>query len=137
MAEDIFENGLQSAALGDNALGSAGSRLGTTLGTGDLRRKYNFGERVSELALSQDPFFRFVSKVNKQGTDDPAFKFTEKRGSWHKRYAYVHKGGATYTTAQGTDIDLNADQGSAIQLQMGTDYASAGNNTAIGYKAFY
>ena len=128
---DIFENGLQSAALSDNALGSAGTRLGTTLGTGDLRRKYNFGERVSELALSQDPFFRFVSKVNKQGTDDPAFKFTEKRGSWHKRYAYVNTGGATFATAQGTDANANADAGSKIYLNMGTDYASAGNKTNV------
>ena len=128
---DIFENGALSAVQGDVALGSAGSRLGTTLGTGDLRRKYNFGERVSELALSQDPFFRFVSKVNKQGTDDPAFKFTEKRGSWHKRYAYVNTGGVAFTTAQGTDADANADQGSKIYLQMGTDYASSGNKTNV------
>ena len=35
---------------------------GTSKDTGDLRRKYNFGDRVSELALSQDPFFRFVTK---------------------------------------------------------------------------
>ena len=42
--------------------------IGATVGTadtGDLRRKYNFGDKVSELALSQDPFFRFVSKVAK------------------------------------------------------------------------
>ena len=35
---------------------------GSSLATGDLRRKYNFGDRVSELAIPQDPFFRFVSK---------------------------------------------------------------------------
>ena len=56
--------------------------------TGDLRRKYNFGDRVSELSIAQDPFFRFVSKASKKPTDDPSFKFTEKRGSYHKRYAY-------------------------------------------------
>ena len=33
--------------------------------TGDLRRKYNFGDRVSELAIAQDPFFRFVSSRQK------------------------------------------------------------------------
>ena len=44
--------------------------------TGDLRRKYNFGDRVSELAIPQDPFFRFISKVSKKPTDDPTFKFT-------------------------------------------------------------
>ena len=52
---------------------------GNSLNTGDLRRKYNFGDRVSELAIAQDPFFRFVSKVSKKPTDDPQFKFTEKR----------------------------------------------------------
>ena len=34
-----------------------------SLSTGDLRRRYNFGDRVSELAIAQDPFFRFVSKL--------------------------------------------------------------------------
>ena len=43
-----------------------GSNLSTNVDTGDLRRKYNFGDRVSELSLAQDPFFRFVSKVNKK-----------------------------------------------------------------------
>ena len=62
---------------------------GSNLDTGDLRRKFNFGDRVSELALTQDPFFRFVSMAAKKPTDDPQFKFTEKRGSWNKRYAYV------------------------------------------------
>ena len=62
---------------------------GTSKDTGDLRRKYNFGDRVSELSIAQDPFFRFVSKVAKKPTDDPEFKFTERRPSYHKRYAYV------------------------------------------------
>ena len=60
---------------------------GTSKDTGDLRRKYNFGDRVSELNIAQDPFFRFVSKVSKKPTDDPEFKFTQRRGSYHKRYA--------------------------------------------------
>ena len=59
------------------------------LNTGALRRKYNFGDKVSELALAQDPFFRFVSMVSKKPTDDPSFKFTEKRSSYTKRYAYL------------------------------------------------
>ena len=54
------------------------------LNTGALRRKYNFGDMVSELALAQDPFFRFVSMVSKKPTDDPSFKFTEKRSSYTK-----------------------------------------------------
>ena len=53
----------------------------TPINTGALRRKYNFGSYVSELALAQDPFFRFLSQVSKKPTDDPTFKFTEKRSS--------------------------------------------------------
>ena len=30
---------------------------GTSKDTGDLRRKFNFGDKVSELAIAQDPFF--------------------------------------------------------------------------------
>ena len=63
--------------------------IGDSLATGALRRKYNFGDKVSELALAQDPFFRFVSKVAKRPTDDPQFKFTEQRSSYTKRYGYI------------------------------------------------
>ena len=80
--------------------------------TGDLRRKYNFGDRVSELAIAQDPFFRFVSKVSKKPTDDPSFKFTEKRGSYHKRYAYVtgwiENGDVEVLGGTAGDADLSA-----------------------------
>ena len=53
---------------------TAGLSSSPVLDTGDLRRRYNFGDRVSELAIAQDPFFRLVSKVNKKPTDDPQFK---------------------------------------------------------------
>ena len=85
---------------------------GTDLVTGDLRRKFNFGDRVSELALAQDPFFRFVSMAAKKPTDDPQFKFTEKRGSWNKRYAYVtgwiENGDVTVSGGTAGDADLTA-----------------------------
>ena len=55
-----------------------GPGTSTDLSTGDIRRRYNFGSRVSELAIPQDPFFRFVSKVAKKPVDDPQFKFSEK-----------------------------------------------------------
>ena len=76
-------------ATADVPAGAAEPRLGTDLDTGALRRKYNFGDRVSELAIAQDPFFRMVSKLSKKPTDDPEFKFTERRPSFHKRYAYI------------------------------------------------
>jgi hypothetical protein len=109
---------------------------GTSKDTGDLRRKFNFGTQVSELAIAQDPFFRFVSKVAKKSTDDPSFKFTEERGSWHKRYAYpvgwgASKGAIAVNQATVTPGLINA-KDAVIYVQMETDYKSSGNiqNTA-------
>ena len=123
---DLFT--LESTA--DVGAGAAGSRLGTSLDTGVLRRKYNFGDRVSELAIASDPFFRFVSKVAKKPTDDPEFKFTERRPSFHKRYAYVVAQGTSAQTAVDNEATLTAGNvavGSTYHLLMGTDYLSSGN----------
>ena len=104
---------------------------GTDLNTGLLRRKFNFGDQVSELAIAQDPFFRFVSKVAKKPTDDPSFKFTEKRPSWHKRYAYVSNHGTTApTTLSGTEATVtstNVDVGDIYYWCMIADYKNTGN----------
>jgi len=114
---------------------------GTAKDTGDLRRKYNFGDRVSELAIAQDPFFRFVSKVAKKPTDDPEFKFTERRPSYHKRYAYVtgwvENDDTQVVGGTGGDADLTAyndgaaptsmSAGDTVKLYMATDYKSSGN----------
>ena len=115
-------------------LSSVSGLAGGSPDTGELRRKFNFAERFSELAVEQTPFFRLVSKVGKRPTDDPQFKFTEKRHSWHKRYAYVlgidgDAGGACDID----DADLTESDGSAlsgggtIKVYMATDYKSAGN----------
>ena len=120
--------------INDQALGAAGSRLGTDLNTGVLRRKYNFGSRVSELAIAQSPFFRFVSKVAKNPTDDPSFKFTERRPSFHRRYAYVVgqiKTGTTDVfndaeiTGHGADATIALDD--TLKVYMACDYKSGGN----------
>tara|TARA_R100000808_G_scaffold9836_3_gene26684 strand:+ start:41176 stop:42711 length:1536 start_codon:yes stop_codon:yes gene_type:complete len=106
-------------------------RGGSSLSTGDLRRKYNFGSRVSELAIAQDPFFRLLSKVSKKATDDPEFKFTERRPSYHKRYAYVvNHGDAAQTSIAGGDATVSAgkvDAGDIYYVAMSCDYSSAGN----------
>jgi len=65
---DLFQ--LESG-LTESSSPSGISPASSSLSTGDLRRKYNFGERVSELQIAQDPFFRFLSKVAKKATDDP------------------------------------------------------------------
>ena len=124
---DLFS--LESTA--DVAAGSSGSRVGTALDTGLLRRKFNFGDRVSELSIASDPFFRMVSKLAKKPTDDPEFKFTERRPSFHKRYAYVvnHGTSAPASSAGGdaTVTHTNVDAGDVYYLTMATDYKSTGN----------
>tara|TARA_Y100000310_G_scaffold344275_1_gene456148 strand:- start:1372 stop:2865 length:1494 start_codon:yes stop_codon:yes gene_type:complete len=113
---DLFE--LSNLSPGDSAAPS----------TGDLRRRFDFSERFSELALSQDPFFRLVSKLGKKPTDDPKFKFTEKRPSWHKRYAYVIDHGATSALGNSTDATIaDLAQGATYYFKMATDYKSEGN----------
>ena len=103
------------------------------LNTGALRRKYNFGEKISELSLAQDPFFRFVSMVSKKPTDDPSFKFTEKRSSYTKRYAYMSD---FDTAATGTPATAPATTGQPVEGQNYTmsffcDYNNNGNDTNI------
>ena len=125
---------VQLTNLGTSDVAGNGPGAGTGLSTGDLRRKYNFGDRVSELAIAQDPFFRFVSKVSKKPTDDPQFKFTEKRGSYHKRYAYVighvANGADSFTDSEMDQSNVGAvlsAAGQKMALYMATDYKNTGN----------
>ena len=114
---------------GLNATDTATWSDGTSKDTGDLRRKFNFGDQVSELSIAQDPFFRFVSKVSKRPTDDPAFKFTEKRPSYHKRYCYVvsHAATSAVGTTDPTIASGAVDAGDTYWVKFGTDYKNTGN----------
>ena len=127
---DLFSLETYSDTVSTNGV-SSGPRHGTGLDTGDLRRKFNFGSRVSELAIAQDPFFRFLAKASKKATDDPSFKFTEKRPSWHKRYAYVSNHGVSAPTSiAGGDAAVASGAvgaGDTYYFTMVTDYNSAGN----------
>ena len=129
MALNDFVNLSELGNTGQVAGNGPGSPSSQGIGdTGNLRRKWNFGDRVSELAIAQDPFFRFVSKVSKKPTDDPQFKFTEKRGSYHKRYAYV--GAAkdnTGTWVTTSDLGGTNAVGASLSLRMLTDYKNSGN----------
>ena len=51
----------------------------------DTRRKFDFGDRVAELAPQQSPFFVYLSKVAKKPTNDPVFKYLEQRHQWQRR----------------------------------------------------
>ena len=130
---DIFNLETYSDNNATNGV-TSGTRHGTGLDTGDLRRKFNFGDRVSELSIAQDPFFRFVSKVSKKSTDDPSFKFTEKRPSWHKRYAYVTAHGASAPAAVTDEATVSAgavDAGDTYYFGFMGDYLSAGNKANV------
>ena len=102
--------------------------------TGALRRKYNFGDMISELALAQDPFFRFVSMVSKKPTDDPQFKFTEKRSSYSKRYAYMADYSAVGGSVPGTNPDsasITPAEGNVYSFSFFTDYSKNGNKQNV------
>jgi len=106
---------------------------GSTLNTGDLRRKFNFGSMVSELNIAQDPFFRMMSLYRKEATDDSQFKFTEKRHSFHKRYGYVvahSNDGSSYTTGDATVAAADVAAGQSWWVKMKSDFKSAGNITS-------
>lgn len=72
----------------------AGLGANGALPAGEIRRLYAFGDSVSELAVSQTPFFRLLSQYAKSPVSDPEFKGLEQRHQWQKRYVFVHDMGA-------------------------------------------
>ena len=115
----------------------AQAQVESTFNTGDLRRRYDFSSRVSELAPDQTPFFRVLSKIAKKATTDPEFKTLEQRHMWHKRYAYAVAldldGGVIgssdndneYINHEFSDAKLQLDD--VVNVKFKTDYLSAGN----------
>lgn len=91
----------------------------------DSRRIYNFGERVSELAPQQSPFFVYLSKVAKQSTDDPVFKFLEQRHQWQRRN-FILKTAITSSIAQAAD---------SASLKVVCEYDKYGVESASGKSA--
>ena len=127
-----------SASAGSDSGAGTGIVDGSGLGTGYLRRKYDFSDRFSELAIAQTPFFRLVSKLGKSPVDDPQFKYTEKRQSWMKRYAYVVGTVKADDSALVTDSTLLAKNdaapavgGAKVHLILAADYKNAGNKQSI------
>lgn len=105
---------------------------GSTYSTGDLRRKYNFGDRVSELKVMQDPYFRIMSVLRKGQVDDSVFKFVEKRPSWNRRYGYVTAHGTASSVTSTADATVTASSiavGDTYYFKMGTDFLNTGNVT--------
>ena len=84
-------------------LGNLGGQSATSLDK--IRRIYNFGDRVAELAIAESPFFVYLSKVSKVPTDDPVFKFLEQRHQWQRRNFFIKA--AVNTTALGSITSLD------------------------------
>ena len=83
------------------------------------RRIFNFGERVAELAPEQSPFFTYLSKVAKKPTDDPVFKFLEKRHQWQRRNFNVKA--AVSTMAYNRSDKWNIIDADGLYLDCGFD----------------
>ena len=66
-----------------NGTGQGANFTGESLD--NTRRKFDFGDRVAELAPQQSPFFVYLNKVAKKPTNDPVFKFLEQRHQWQRR----------------------------------------------------
>ena len=86
--------------------GAAGNDVNSSVDINDSRRKFNFGDRVAELAPVQSPFFVYLSKVAKKATNDPVFKFLEQRHQWQRRNFEVDSTGAD-VLADASEITAN------------------------------
>ena len=90
----------------------------TSAGVGqapDLRRLYDFSDRVAELSPEESPFFVYLSRVAKASTDDPVFRFLENRSKidWTTRSFYLDgavNGGSAVSA--GTAYTFTVDTGS-------------------------
>ncbi len=84
-------------------------------GTPDVRRIYNFGDRVADLAPEESPFFVYLSKVSKVPTDDSVFRYLEDRSKidWTSRNFLLSgavNGGSAVSA--GTTYTVTVDDGS-------------------------
>lgn len=94
----------------------------TSAGVGqapDLRRLYDFSDRVAELAPEESPFFVYLSKVAKVPTDDSLFRFLENRSKidWTSRNfnlaAHVNSESAV---SAGSSYSFSVDDGSGASI---------------------
>jgi len=84
----INQGGVKST---DVVQASSYSHAGAHGNTPDVRRLYNFGDRVADLSPEESPFFVYLSKVSKVPTDDSVFRYLEDRSKidWTSRSFYM------------------------------------------------
>ena len=110
---------------------SHGNTLNSSVSIDDSRRKFNFGERVAELAPQQSPFFVYLSKVAKKATDDPVFKFLEQRHQWQRRNFELADASNDDNYTSGTTLLDGDTTTNTIKVDCGYDKYG---NTAAGQK---
>ena len=108
--------------------GSAGNTLNSGVSLDSTRRKFNFGERVAELAPVQSPFFVYLSKVAKKATKDPVFKFLEQRHQWQRRNFEVKTAWDSGSETAGTAIDAGDDLAITAKYDQYGKISSANNH---------
>ena len=84
----ITQGGVKTTDVVQASSYSHASAHGTTP---DVRRLYNFGDRVADLSPEESPFFVYLSKVSKVPTDDSVFRFLEDRSKidWTSRSFFM------------------------------------------------
>ena len=100
----ITQGGLKTTDVVQASSNSHASAHGTTP---DVRRLYNFGDRIADLAPEESPFFVYLSKVSKVPTDDSVFRFLEDRSKidWTSRSFFMAN--APGTVAAGTSYTFH------------------------------
>ena len=100
----ITQGGVKTTDVVQASSNSHASAHGTTP---DVRRLYNFGDRVADLAPEESPFFVYLSKVSKVPTDDSVFRYLEDRSKidWTSRSFFMAN--APGTVAAGSSYDFS------------------------------
>ena len=108
----ITQGGVKTTDVVQASSNSHASAHGTTP---DVRRLYNFGDRVADLSPEESPFFVYLSKVSKVPTDDSVFRYLEDRSKidW---------------TSRDFSLDGNVNGGSAVSA--GTTYTMTVDDAA-------
>ena len=102
----------------------------------DVRRLYDFSDRVAELMPEESPFFVYLSQVAKQATDDSVFRYLENRTVTNYTARNFNLAAAVGSVSQGQLKDFTVDDGSggAIGfLTKGMVIAIASVDSTAGY----
>jgi len=94
-----------------NAVNTAGD-AGTAL---DRRRKFNFSDRIAELAPEESPFFVYLSKVAKIPTDDSLFRYLEDRTKVDFTSREFYLDGSSGTLTADSNVTLTVDDGASSE----------------------